>query len=30
MVGIGLAAGLAVVLGGVVLMRRRATADERE
>ena len=30
MVGIGVAAGLAVVLGGVVFMRRRATADERE
>ena len=30
MIGIGVAAGVAVVLGGVVLMRRRATADERE
>jgi peptide/nickel transport system substrate-binding protein len=30
MVGIGVVAGLAVVLGGFVLMRRRATVDDRE
>ena len=30
MVGIGVLAGLAVVGGGIVLMRRRATVDDRE
>jgi hypothetical protein len=30
MVGVGVAAGLVVVLGGFVLMRRRATVDDRE
>ena len=30
MVGVGVAAGLAVVAGGFVLMRRRATVDDRE
>ncbi len=30
MIGIGVAAGLAVVAGGFVLMRRRATVDDRE
>jgi peptide/nickel transport system substrate-binding protein len=30
MVGVGVAAGLAVVLGGFALMRRRASVDDRE
>jgi peptide/nickel transport system substrate-binding protein len=30
MIGVGVVAGLAVVLGGVALMRRRATVADRE
>jgi hypothetical protein len=30
MIGVGVLAGLAVVVGGIALVRRRATADDRE
>jgi hypothetical protein len=29
-IGVGVLAGLAVVVGGIALMRRRSTVDERE